>query len=582
MEGPASGKEQGTEQTSSREGSVVPIPVEDVEQQIQTPPRHPREGWPRWRWPAVISVFSLASVLLGYDVSNIANIQASIYEDFGHVELLPWVAVGYTAVNVAAVPLVRRLLVVGSIRWQIASYCVLMAVGAAVSGSAKSMSTIIAGRVITGLGGAGLYQNALVTNVLLTTPSELPRVQGIMGITWALGLVLGPLIGGAFAENHHTTWRWAIYINLPVLAPIIALTIISIPSIHVAPGLPVTTALLSIDWLGFLLHSAGFILICSALIYSGPTWAWSSSSSIIAWVFVGVIYAAYALQQGLCLLTTRDRRIFPADLFRRRTVALINVATSMGAAAYGVTLYYTPIFFAFTRGFSPVGAAVRLLPYICTFVAFVVLTAGLVPVVRRAPPFYVAGGALIAVGAGLQTRLEPSTREGAVMGHDALIGAGVGCLWQTGVGVMTPTIPPARRMDAVGLFIVMQLGGVALMLSVAGAVFENVGYTFLRDAIGGFGYSEQDIRQALAGVDSKIWTDGSSEVVMLAVGAVTRVIARLHYLVLAAGLLTVACGCAMSWEKIDFGRPSKKPAAAAPAQTESETDRETDREKGSS
>lgn len=42
----------------------------------------------------------------------------------------------------------------------------------------------------------------------LTTPAELPRTQGLLAVSWAIGLTLGPVIGGAFAENHKATWRW--------------------------------------------------------------------------------------------------------------------------------------------------------------------------------------------------------------------------------------------------------------------------------------------------------------------------------------------------------------------------------------
>lgn len=47
-------------------------------------------------------------------------------------------------------------------------------------------------------------------------PAEVPKLMGLLGMAYSLGLVLGPIVGGAFAENQHATWRWAFFINLPI------------------------------------------------------------------------------------------------------------------------------------------------------------------------------------------------------------------------------------------------------------------------------------------------------------------------------------------------------------------------------
>ncbi|KAL5866386.1 hypothetical protein ACKVWL_011456 [Pyricularia oryzae] len=97
-------------------------------------------------------------MLLGYDVSNVANIQASVYHAFGHVELLTWVAIGYTSLNVCMTPLCRRLSALGNLKVQFYIYTLIFAVGAAIAGAAPDINYVIIGRAITGIGGAGLYQ----------------------------------------------------------------------------------------------------------------------------------------------------------------------------------------------------------------------------------------------------------------------------------------------------------------------------------------------------------------------------------------------------------------------------------------
>ncbi|WQF82374.1 Putative major facilitator superfamily, MFS transporter superfamily [Colletotrichum destructivum] len=556
------------------EADVVSSVTEETSE-VANQRKHPREGWASWRWPCVQSAFILGGLLLGYDVSNIANIQPPIYSEFGNVHLLPWVATGYTATQVCMVPLVRKLAILGNVKSQMVLYTLIFVIGAAVSGSATSINSVIVGRAIAGIGGAGIYQLCIVINVLLSSPAELPRLQGVMAVSWAVGLTLGPVIGGAFAESQSATWRWvsdrqlvcsrkrialmlihtqAMYLNLPILSIMAILNFVALPSIRLAPGLPIVKGLRAFDWIGVVLHMAGFILLCSALIFSGSTWAWSSHSAITAWVVVGVIYVVYFLQQYFSLFTSKENRSIPADLLKDRTVVLVCLGTFAAGSCYGIALYYTPLFLAFTKGLGPIQAAVRLLPFIFTFIVFTIVMAGLIPVIGRYAPFYVIGGVLTMVGAGLQSQLTVQSSEGRIMGVSTLIGAGTGCMWQTGVAILTQSVPADRRLDATALFIMVQLGGISITLALAGCIFQNLGYSRLHAPLSALGYSEYDIREALAGLESNIWATVDRDVVQFVVGEVAGVIADLQFVIVTSGALAFLSGCFMKWQKLDFGR----------------------------
>lgn len=56
------------------------------------------------------------------------------------------------------VPLVRKLALLGHVKLQIVAYTLIFLIGAAVSGSATSMNSVIIGRAVSGIGGAGIYQ----------------------------------------------------------------------------------------------------------------------------------------------------------------------------------------------------------------------------------------------------------------------------------------------------------------------------------------------------------------------------------------------------------------------------------------
>jgi MFS family permease len=107
-------------------------------------------------------------------------------------------------------------------------------------------------------------------------------------------LILGPIVGGAFAENIHATWRWAFYINAPVIALICASVALVFPQLRLEPTrASVIPTLMAIDWTGVVLHFTFILLLCAALIFSGSTWAWNSGSAIAAWAVVGVVLLVY-------------------------------------------------------------------------------------------------------------------------------------------------------------------------------------------------------------------------------------------------------------------------------------------------
>jgi MFS family permease len=87
--------------------------------------------------------------------------------------------------------------------------------GSAVCGAAPSMDALIIGRAIAGVGGSGMYVGVMTLLSVTTTIHERPMYIGMTGLTWGAGTVLGPIIGGAFADSP-ATWRWAFYINLVV------------------------------------------------------------------------------------------------------------------------------------------------------------------------------------------------------------------------------------------------------------------------------------------------------------------------------------------------------------------------------
>ncbi|KAH8660598.1 major facilitator superfamily domain-containing protein [Xylariales sp. PMI_506] len=518
----------------------------------------PRDSMAPWKFKVMIPTIALLAISYGYDVGNTANIQASIYEAVGRIELLPWINLGLATGSVSVIPLWLKLSRILNLRLLLATGLLIFATGAAIAGAGQSMPVLIVGRVITGIGLSGVYQISLSYIAILATPLESPRLLGLIAAMFSMGLISGPLVGAAFAENTHATWRWSMYINLPIAGMLMAAVIFIYPSYTVSSQLTLRQHLHNMDWVGAVLHIALVILLVIALTCSGVIWAWNSAAVISIWVVWGIVAISYIMQQRFTLFTTRENRIFPFHLLscRRGGLGLLALATCTAGSSYSVALYYLPLFYAFARGYGAIKAAIHLLPFICVF-SVVALTAGaLLPVVGRYFAFYVLGGAIIlTAGALLSTSLATGAEvsDAAVMGYQALLGTGLGLMYFQGIPVSNAALPPSDRFHGAALINMAQLGSTSIGLAIAGCVYQNEGFSRVRDVLQPCGFVDEDaIRQGLAGLVSPLWTAGDNQLVKLAAAEIIKVMAKLFYIVVASGGVCLVVGLLMDKQRLNF------------------------------
>lgn len=399
---------------------------------------------------------------------------------------------------------------------------------------------------------------------VFATPDETPRLFGLLSAFWAIGLVIGGPIGSALASNKHTTWRWAFYMNLPWAGLSLAAAIICLPFKYLGPDIPMISRLKAIDPLGIAFNMAVPILFALALEFSGPVWNWSSGAPIAVWVIFGVLLVGWIIQQAWCIGTTPGQRAIPVHLLNRIDLLPLWIASGCAGASYAVTLYYTPLYFAFCRGLSVIQQTVRVLPFILVFIAIVILVGGSLPIFGRYNLIYIFAGIATVAGAGAMAGiLSPSISESQVLGLEAIIGIGLGCSFQHGVGISNVINKnPRDRIDSAVIFNMAQMGGIAISLAIAGSIYQNVGYNLLTGALGNRGYSEKELREALAGVSSAVWQSNNPEVLTRGIDVVATVIGREFYLVVASGVVCLICGLVMKWERLNYGRTKTEESEA--------------------
>ena len=121
---------------------------------------------------------------------------------------------------------------------------------------ANSMNVLIGGRVMAGIGGAGVNSGVFVIVSEVVPINKRPMALSLLGIIFAIASVLGPLIGGAFTSN--VTWRWAFYLNLPIGGVSLAVFIFTFHPPK--PKVNIKQELLRFDYLGTFLLISGWVV----------------------------------------------------------------------------------------------------------------------------------------------------------------------------------------------------------------------------------------------------------------------------------------------------------------------------------
>ena len=207
-------------------------------------------------------------------------------------------------------------------------------------------------------------------------------------------------------------------------------------------------------------------------------------------------------------------------------------------------MYYIPLFFLFVSGASGVQTALRLLPFVVSYVFVLLLGGFVIPRVGHPTPcFLVSGLCLVGAGAGLYAAVDASTPPALIYGLSVLGGAGL-MTSQSGYGLAAQHLRVDHQSAQAGLVQLLNLaagGSETIVLAMASAIFQSRAFAGLKDVLAGMGFSDAEIRGAVAGSRShllEILDEGTSakclDVVVTAIG-------KEWILVVVAGSLQVVC-----------------------------------------
>ncbi|XRQ03378.1 DHA2 family efflux MFS transporter permease subunit [Actinomadura welshii] len=267
---------------------------------------------------------------------------------------IQWVITGYMLAMATVIPLtgwaVDRF---GGRRVWMTSIALFVA-GSALAGAAWNIESLIAFRVLQGLGGGMLMPTGMAILTMAAGAHRLGRIMSIVGVPMLLGPVLGPVLGGWLVED--VDWRWIFFVNLPVGALALALAWWKIPGGTANPQGGGTAS--ALDLRGLMLLPPGFALLIYGL-STATTNGGFGEPATIAWL------AAGALMVGLFALHSlrrRERALIDVRLFTDRTFATAAVAVFFVGIALMGSMLLIPLYYQTARGEGAFAAGLLLTP----------------------------------------------------------------------------------------------------------------------------------------------------------------------------------------------------------------------------
>ncbi|KAI0157786.1 major facilitator superfamily domain-containing protein [Xylariaceae sp. FL1272] len=466
--------------TSSGSGTEVEQPrAEESEQEPKniTTPKELKEGdelgeyvegWKLW---SLLLSTSLTFFLVLLDSSILSTAIPQITTEFHALADQGWYTGAYQLSSSVLQPISGKIYTYFNTKWTYLAFFIVFEIGSLLCGVATSSTFFIIGRAIAGIGVSGLQNGALSIIAGAVPLQKRPFYLGLLIGIGQLGIVLGPLIGGALTD--YVSWRWCFYINLPVGGvAFFLMTFIHAPEQIVKAPFSMAYArriLPKFDLFGFALFAPFAIMLLLALQFgTEQKYAWDSSVNIGLFAGSGVSLILFVLWEW----HTGDNAIIPFSMLKNRIVWGSTMFYWTLIASIFVGTQYIPIYFQSVKGATPILSGVYLLPSILSQLFFLISSGILIQRVGYYLPFAVIAGAGAVIASALLSTLQPGSSTGEWVGYQIIFGLR-GCGVQVAVIAIQNALPPAQSQIGLAFTVFCQNFAAAVFVVVGNTIFTQ-------------------------------------------------------------------------------------------------------------
>ncbi|WP_024805211.1 DHA2 family efflux MFS transporter permease subunit [Nocardia sp. BMG51109] len=371
----------------------------------------------------VAGVVVLGAIMSILDITVVTVAIPKFQTEFGVTyAVAAWAMTGYTLALATVIPLTGWAADRFGTKRLYITALVLFVLGSVLCATAWDMPSLIAFRVIQGLGGGMLMPLGMTIMTHAAGPQRVGRVMAILGVPMLLGPILGPIVGGWLIGFH---WEWIFLINIPIGVVGLILAVLVLPSDRPEPSE-------SFDFLGMLLASPGLALFLFG-VSSIPEEHTVMAGKVLIPAAIGLVLLVLFVLHAV----RTEHPLIDLHLFRNRDLTFAVLTMLLFAVAFFGSGLLLPSYLQQVRGETALDAGLLLAPQGLGAMLTMPIAGRLVDKIGPGK-IVMTGVAVIAVGLAFFTQLGAGTSYWLIGGALFVTGLGMGC-------TMMPTMTAAIR-----------------------------------------------------------------------------------------------------------------------------------------
>ena len=214
---------------------------------------------------------------------------------------------------------------------------------------------------------------------------------------------------------------------------------------------------------------AAIICYLLAMQWAGTTKPWDDPSVIALLVLFGLLIIAFIAIEYF----QNERALLQRRLLRDRTISAMSAYIFIVGGAFFVLLYYLPLYFQATLNVSASKSGIDNLPLVLGVSLFSIVSGALLSAWGQYIPVSIFGSIVASIGCGLIYTLDPNTGSDKWISYQALVGIGIGLIFQIPVIVCQAVCETSDLSSVSAIVLFFQTIGGAIFISAAQAGFAN-------------------------------------------------------------------------------------------------------------
>jgi EmrB/QacA subfamily drug resistance transporter len=407
------------------------------------------------KWWALASVGSgVFMATIDGSIVNIAlkTIQNTLQAEFHATE---WVVLAYLLTITCLLPTAGRLGDMFGKRRVLLAGFVVFTLSSALCGLAWNVETLIAARVVQGIGAAMVQGVGSALLVMAFPPTERGQAMGYIGTTVAAGILTGPVLGGFLLR--YASWPAIFFVNVPIGVLAVALALHALPNDN-------SRSEQRFDLAGAVILAGSLFMLLYALT-EGQVWGfadWRTIALIVGGIAAFIGFVAWELRTPAPMIDLK--------LFRSATFSLSLIAAFASFLALSFNFLLMPYYLQEVLKFDPQKTGF-------TLIASPLVLALAAPISGRLSDRFgprwlsVAGLASAAIGLFSMTTLSETSSQIDVIWRLMLIGLGIGLFQSPNNSTIMGSVPRNAMGVAGSLQAVMRNMGSTAGIAIAGAIW---------------------------------------------------------------------------------------------------------------